>query len=525
MADYIIVGAGAAGCVLASRLSEDQDSNILLLEAGKPDDKQEIRIPAAFSKLFHTDYDWDYSTEAEAGAGGRRMYWPRGKMLGGSTSLNAMMYVRGHRTDYDQWAQLGNTGWGYDSVMPYFQRSEGFCGSAASSGFHGRTGPQVISDQRSPNPLAKAFVAAGVAMGLKRVDDINGPTQDGIGLTHVYQKNGRRWSAADGFLKPAMKRPNLKVETGCQVEAITFDGTRATGVRYRQNGASKTAAASREVILAAGAIGSPQILMLSGVGPAQHLKSHGINVVADLAGVGQNLQDHLASAITFHCRQPVSLASAEGLGNLARYLIAGRGPLTSNVGEGLAFIRTREGLSAPDIELILAPSFFVEHGAGNPEGHGFTLAVILMRPDSRGAITLASDDPVAKPVIHANYLSAPRDAETLLAGIKYARTLAAAKPFDALRGEEHLPGNAVTSDDDLVAFLRQKSETLYHPVGTCKMGNDSLAVVDASLKVRGITGLRVADASVMPTIIGGHTQAPTMMIAEKCSDMVRARVV
>ena len=525
MADFIIVGAGAAGCVLASRLSEDQDASVLLLEAGKPDDKQEIRIPAAFSKLFHSEYDWDYATEPEAGAGGRRMYWPRGKMLGGSTSMNAMMYVRGHRADYDQWAQLGNTGWGYDSVMPYFQRSEGFRGSAASSGFHGRSGPQVISDQRSPNPLAKAFIAAGEAMGLKRVDDINGPTQDGIGLTHVYQKGGRRWSAADGFLKPAMKRSNLKVETGCQVEAITFDGTRASGVRYRQNGTTKTVAASREVILAAGAIGSPQILMLSGVGPAAHLKSQGINVVADLPGVGQNLQDHLASAITFHCSQPVSLASAEGLGNLARYLIAGRGPLTSNVGEGLAFIRTREGLAAPDIELILAPAFFVEHGAANPEGHGFTIAVILMRPDSRGAITLTSADPMAKPIIRANYLSAPRDTETLVAGLKYARTLAAAKPFDALRGEEHLPGKAVTSDDALVAFLREKSETLYHPVGTCKMGSDTAAVVDASLKVRGIAGLRVADASIMPTIIGGHTQAPTMMIAEKCSDMVRARVV
>ncbi len=521
--DFIIVGAGAAGCALAARLSEDPGTKVLLLEAGGRDDKREVKIPAAFAKLFHSDADWAFSTEAEPHADNRQMFWPRGKMLGGSTSLNAMMYVRGNRADYDQWRQLGNTGWGYDDVLPYFRRSEGFTGSGAAHGFHGSDGPQTISDQRSPNLITQAFVAAGESLGLKRLNDLNGPTQDGIGLAHVYQKRGQRWSAADAFLKPAMTRPNLQVVTGALVEAVTFEGTRTTGVRYRVGGQTITAKAAREVILSAGAVGSPHILMLSGVGPAAHLKQHGIAVVADHSGVGQNLQDHLASGAIYHSREPVSLAGAESLGSLARYLLAKRGPLTSNVGEGVAFIRTREGLAAPDIELILAPAFFVAHGAGNPEGHGFTIAAVLLRPESRGTITLTSADPAAAPRIKANYLSTQNDADTLLAGVKYARKLAYAEPLARYRGEEHLPGKDLVSDADIMTGIRQRAETLYHPVGTCKMGSDPAAVVDATLKVRGIQGLRIADASVMPTIIGGHTQAPSTMIGEKAADLVRGR--
>jgi choline dehydrogenase len=521
MADFIIVGAGAAGCVLAARLSEDPGTKVLLLEAGGQDAKREVKIPIAFSKLFRTDADWAFSTETEPHADNRQMFWPRGKMLGGSTSLNAMMYVRGHRADYDQWRQLGNSGWGYDDVLPYFKRSEGFSGSGAASGFHGTDGAQTISDQRSPNPITQAFIAAGESLGLARLGDLNGPTQDGIGLAHVYQKRGQRWSAADAFLKPALQRPNLQVMTGALVEAVTFEGTRATGVRYRTGGQTITTTATREVILSAGSVGSPHILMLSGVGAAAHLKQHGLGVVADLPGVGQNLQDHLASGATYYAKQPVSLAGAQSLGNLARYLIGRRGPLTSNVAEGVAFIRTREGLAAPDVELILAPAFFVAHGAGNPDGHGFTVAAVLLRPESRGAISLKTADPAAAPRIQANYLSTQHDGATLLAGVKFARKIAAASAFDHYRGDEHMPGKDIVSDADLLAAIRQRGETLYHPVGTAKMGTDPAAVVDAALRVRGVQGLRVADASIMPTLIGGHTQAPATMIGEKAADLVR----
>jgi choline dehydrogenase len=520
MYDVIIVGAGSAGCVLASRLSESPSIRVLLLEAGPADTKQEVRIPAAFAKLFRSELDWAYQTEPEACTANRARYWPRGRVLGGSSSLNAMMYVRGHRSDYDQWRQLGNMGWGYDDVLPYFVKSEGFAGSHGATGFHGSSGPLLVNDQRSPSPLAHTFVAAGRELGLLIRPDMNGAEQDGIGLTHVTQHNGRRWSAADAFLRPAMRRPNLTVETNCHVHRITFDGSRATGVTYARAGTIQTVTANREIVLSAGAIGSPQLLMLSGIGAPDVLKQLGIDVVVASPGVGQNLQDHLATAATFHCREPVTLAGAESLANLARYLLLGRGALTSNIGEALAFVRTRDGLAAPDIELIFAPAFFMEHGAANPPGHGFTIATILMRPESRGTIVLRSADPVAAPVIRPNYLASHNDATTLIAGLRYARRLATATAFDPYRGDEVWPGIGVQSDGDLETYIRSRSETLYHPVGTCKMGRDPLAVVDDRLKVRGVTGLRVADASIMPTIIGGHTHAPAVMIGEKAAAML-----
>jgi choline dehydrogenase len=522
MYDYIVIGAGSAGCVVAARLTENSHKTVLLLEAGKSDNKQEIRIPAAFSKLFHSEYDWDFKTEPEPATANRARYWPRGKTLGGSSSLNAMMYVRGHRTDYDQWAQAGNAGWGYDDVLPMFRRSEHFVGDGAEAAFHGSDGPLVVSNQPSPNPLTRAFVGAAESVGLKRLGDINGTSQDGVALTHVNQRHGRRWSAADAFLRPAMKRQNLKVETECLVREIVFEGRRAVGVKYARGGAVTEARAAREVVLCAGAIGSPQILMLSGVGPAAALAALGIPVVADLPGVGQNLQDHLSSGISYQCREPVSLASAESLANLARYLLLGRGPLTSNVGEALAFIRSREGLAAPDLELIFAPAFFMEHGAANPAGHGFTVGVILLRPESRGSVTLRSRDPTAAPSIRPNYLAAPADLATLIAGLRYARRLVDTDALAPYRGAEVWPGSGTTADDALAQFIREKSETLYHPVGTCRMGGDSLGVVDANLRVRGLEGLRVADASIMPTIIGGHTHAPAVMIGEKAAEMIRA---
>ena len=521
MRDYIVVGAGSAGCVLAARLSENPQASVLLLEAGPRDNKTEIRIPAAFSKLFHGPLDWDYRTEPEPGTADRALYWPRGKMLGGSSSLNAMMYVRGPARDYDRWAQAGNRGWSFQDLLPYFKKSEGFR-AEGDPAFHGRGGPLEVARQRSPNPLTEAFLAAGRHLGLARLDDINGASQDGVTLTHVTQRNGARCSAADAFLKPAMKRRNLRVETGCLVHRIEFEGSKAVGVTFERGGKTVTERAAREIILCAGAVGSPQILMLSGVGPAQALSQLGIPVAADLPGVGENLQDHLVTGISLQCRQPVSLASAETLGNLARYLLFRRGPLTSNVAEALGFIRTRDGLDAPDIELIFAPVYFVEHGAANPPGHGFTIGAILLRPESTGAVTLKSSDPRAHPAIRPNYLSARNDVAALIAGIRFTRRLAAAPPFDPYRGEEVWPGGEAQSDAQLEDYLRARAETLYHPVGTCKMGPDAKAVVDASLRVRGLESLRVADASIMPTIIGGHTNAAAIMIGEKAADMVAA---
>jgi choline dehydrogenase len=518
--DFIIVGAGSAGCVLAARLSENPNNRVLLLEAGPPDSKREIRIPAAFSKLFHSELDWDYLTEPEPQTGNRPRYWPRGKVLGGCSSINAMMYVRGNARDYDQWRQLGNAGWGFQDVLPYFKKSEGFTGAKGDPAFHGTEGPLAVTSQRSPSPLTGAFIGAGEYLGLARLDEINGATQDGIAFTHVTQRNGQRCSVADAFLKPAMKRPNLRVETGCLVDKVAFDGKRAAAVGYERGGKSLVAEAAREIVLCAGAIGSPQILMLSGVGPGAALSQLGIPVVADLPGVGQNMQDHLASGVTFQCRQPITLAGAETLGNLARYLIFKRGPLTSNVGEALAFIRTRDGLDAPDIELIFAPTYFMEHGAANPQGHGFTIGVILLRPQSVGSLALKSRGPGAHPAIRPNYLAAHNDIAALVAGVRFARRLAAAPSFAPYRGGEVWPGAGLQSEDDLVDYIRAKAETLYHPVGTCKMGADAMAVVDDRLRVRGLTALRVADASIMPTIIGGHANAPAIMIGEKAADLI-----
>ena len=522
MYDYIVVGAGSAGCVVAARLSENPRAKVLLLEAGKSDAKQEIRIPAAFSKLFHGECDWDYRTEPEPTTKNRPRYWPRGKVLGGSSSLNAMIYVRGHRSDYDLWRQAGNAGWSYDDVLPLFRRSEGFRGTGGEPDHHGSDGPLTVADQRSPNPVTHAFVAAGASLGLKRRDDINGAEQDGIGLTHVNQKSGRRWSAADAFLRPAMRRENLRVETECLVHAVTFDGRRANGVAYARQGSMARPQAAREVVLCAGTIGSPQILMLSGIGPAAALSGLGIAVLADAPGVGRNLQDHLAGGATYECRRPVSLASAESLGNLVRYLVFGRGPLTSNVGEALAFIRTRDGLAAPDLELIFAPAYFMEHGAANPPGHGFTVGAVLLRPESRGWLTLRSRDPAAAPVIRPNYLSAPADLAALIAGVRYVRRLVAAEALAPYRGNEVWPGSHLVADGPLGDFIREKCESLYHPVGTCKMGGDPMAVVDERLRVRGVEGLRVADASIIPTIVGGHTHAAAVMIGEKATDMIAA---
>jgi choline dehydrogenase len=521
MADFIIVGAGSAGCVLAARLSENPANKVVLIEAGPADKALEVKIPAAFSKLFHGKLDWDFYTEPDVSTGSRKMYWPRGKMLGGSSSLNAMMYVRGHKSDYDGWAQSGCRGWSYDDVLPIFKRSENFFGG--SDAWHGSGGPLHVEQLRTPNPLTQAFLEASVAAGFPLNPDINGAEQDGVSQTPVNQHQGKRWSAADAFLRPAMARSNLEVMTGVLVRKVVISEGRATGVEIERNGRTEVISATREVVLAAGAIGSPQLMMLSGLGPGAHLAEHGIAVLHDMPGVGANLQDHLVAGATYACREPVSLASAESIPNLLRYLFGKKGPLTSNVAEALGFIRTREGLAAPDIELIFAPTYFMAHGAKNPPGHGFTIGCILLRPESRGRVALASADPTAKPLIQAGYLTSRNDLDTLVAGVKAVRRVAAAGPFDRWRGDEVWPGRDHETDQAIGDFIRTHSETLYHPVGTCRMGADADAVVGDQLRVRGVDGLRIADASVMPRIIGGHTHAPTVMIAEKAADLISGR--
>ncbi|MGB1252039.1 MAG: GMC family oxidoreductase [Candidatus Promineifilaceae bacterium] len=518
--DYIIVGAGSAGCILANRLSASGTHQVLLLEAGGSDKKQEVRIPAAFSKLFQSEVDWNYETEAQTHAAGRKMFWPRGKMIGGCSSMNAMIYQRGNPADYRRWQEAGNEEWGWDDVLPYFIKSQNQ--ERGGSEFHGTGGGLNVADVRSPNPLSLAFVEATKQAKLPTNDDFNDGQQEGFGMYQVTQSKGARHSAAFGFLKPAMKRTNLTTKTGAQVTRALFDGKTCTGVAYVQDGKSAEIKLnpSGEVIFSGGAINSPQLLMLSGIGDAAHLQEMGITPVVDLPGVGQNLQDHLAIAVAWHCKQKVSLAHAESVPSLLNYLIRGRGPLTSNVGEAGGFIKIEDDAHAPDLQFHFAPVFFLRHGLDSPQTDGFTIAPTLVDFKSRGYIKLKSADPLAYPEIQPNYLQDEGDVKVLVEGVKLARKIGNQPAFQAFRGDEHLPGGTTQSDAEIEQFVREKSETLYHPVGTCKMGVDPLAVVSPELKVHGVSGLRVIDASVMPTIVNANTNAPTMMIAEKGADMI-----
>lgn len=533
--DYVVVGAGSAGCVLAGRLSEQPDTSVLLLEAGKPDEKRELKIPAAFSELFKSEYDWEYYTEPQAEMNDRELYWPRGKTLGGSSSINAMIYIRGHARDYDEWASLGNDGWGYEDVLPYFKRNEGvrLSGNGSLLGgskpskvdveYHGTDGPLTVSNPRSPNPLSEKFVDAAVEVGYDRNPDFNGKTQAGIGKYHLTQKDGRRHSAADAYLKPALDRQNLTVETGAQATEIRFDGDRATGVGYRQGGTDLYAEATEEVIVSAGAVNSPQLLLLSGVGDPDHLAEHDIEPTAELPGVGRNLQDHLFSFVVYESTKSETLDGAGRIRDLAKFFLLKRGLLTSNVGEAGGFIRTDPDLEAPDMQFHFAPGYFMNHGFDNPaDGHGLSLGATQLRPESRGRISLRSADPFDEPVIDPNYFDDEKDLEVLIEGVKRGREIMQAETFDDVRGEEVWPGEDVQTDEEIAEHVRETSHTVYHPVGTCKMGDDDMAVVDDRLRVHGLDGLRVVDASVMPTLTGGNTNAPTMMIAEKAVDMIRA---
>jgi choline dehydrogenase len=495
--DYVVVGAGSAGCVLANRLSAGGRATVALIEAGGPDKKQEIHIPAAFSKLFKSAYDWAYFTDEQPRLNNRKLYWPRGKVLGGSSSLNAMIYTHGAADDFDAWQRAGAEGWNAAEVTPAFNR--------------------VLLDVcalRTVNPLSEAFVRACEENGIARNDDFNGGAMEGAGLFRVTQREGKRCSTAAAYLKPAMGRKNLSVFTGKHAARVRFEGTRAVGVdcgdmQFR---------ARREVILSGGAINSPQLLMLSGVGEAAELRRLGIDVVADLPGVGKNLQDHLVAGTAHACTKPVTLAGAETLGNLFQYLFRKRGMLTSNVAEAGAFVRMNGGAPAPDIELIFGPTYYMNHGFDNPHGHGFTVGAILLHPKSRGTIRLRSRDPREAPSIDPHYLAAEGDFELLREGARLARSVAKSKAFDDFRGEEVWPAPG----EDFDAFLRNTAETLYHPVGTCRMGGDDLAVVDSRLRVRGVDALRVVDASVMPAIVSGHPNAAVVMIAERAAEMIAA---
>ena len=520
MYDYIIVGAGSAGCVLANRLSEDPKTKVLLLEAGGRDKQKEIPIPLAFSKLFKTACDWAYYTEPEAALENRSLYWPRGKVLGGSSSINAMIYIRGHRADYDGWRDQGNPGWSYADVLPFFKKSENQ--EHGASEYHGASGPLRVSDLRCVTPLSEAFVAAGEEAGYKRNHDFNGEQQEGFGFYQVTQANGKRHSAAGAFLRSAMSRPNLTVRTDAQVFGIYFEGKRAAIVSFQHGNSSMQERAEREIILSAGAIGSPQLLMLSGVGAAAHIHAFDIPVVCDLPGVGQNLQDHPSTGVVYECTQAVSLASAASLSNLLRYLCFKKGPLTSNVAEAGAFIRTSPERQSPDLQYHFGAGYFVEHGFQTFDGHAFAFGPTLLHPYSRGEIRLRSSNPLDAPSIRANYFSDSRDMEVMLEGVKLSRELANTKAFAPYRKREMHPGPEAKDDQALRAHIRRFVETLYHPVGTCKMGNnDAAAVVDSELRVHGVEGLRVVDASIMPAVVGGNTNAPTIMIAEKAAEMIK----
>ena len=529
MYDYVIVGGGSAGCVLAARLSEDANVTVCLLEAGPPDTHPLIHVPMGLLWMMRSKVlNWRFHTQPEPHLDGRRLFWPRGRTLGGSGSSNAMLYTRGHPSDYDAWAALGNRGWSFDEVLPHFKRAENH--EAGADAFHGVGGPMNVATQRSPNILTRTFVEAGVQAGLPHNSDFNGREQEGVGLYEVTQRNGRRWSQARGYLGPAMTRPNLTVVTGAHATRILFEGDRAVGVAYVRKGRSEQTQARREVLLSAGAIQSPQLLMLSGIGDAAQLEAKGIALCKHLPGVGRNLQDHLDVLIVHTCKQAVSAGFT--LRNFARagfefvrYLAQGKGVLTIVGAEGGGFARSSPDAPIPDLQFHFNPLRLSNHGLDLKFlfGDGYSLHVCNLRPRSRGEIRLASADPMAQPEILANYLSDPEgeDLRRMVEGVKLARRVLAAPAFDPYRGVELRPEPPCDTDEDLRAFVRRHAGTIYHPVGTCKMGSDPMAVVDAQLRVHGVQGLRVVDASVMPLLVGGNTNAPTVMIAEKASNMIK----
>ncbi|MDT3395137.1 GMC family oxidoreductase N-terminal domain-containing protein [Streptomyces sp. B1866] len=515
MYDYVIVGAGSAGCVLAARLTEDPDVRVALVEAGGPDDAPEIHTPVAFGSLFKTELDWDYDTEPEPALDGRRAYLPRGRMLGGSSSMNAMVYIRGDRADYDEWPGLGAPGWAWQDVLPYFLRAED--NERGASALHGAGGPLTVSDGRSRHPLMDAFVKAARQAGLPYNEDFNGPRQEGVGYYQLTQRAGLRCSAAVAYLHPARDRPNLDVITGALCHRVLFEGDRAAGVVIERAHETAELRAAREVVLCAGAYNSPQLLMLSGIGPAAALAALDIPPRVDLP-VGANLQDHPHVGLAYRTSAE-TLLSARTPENLALLTEAGRGPLTSNIAEAGGFLRTRDGLPAADAQLHAAPVLFLDDGLGAVTEHAFTMGALVLRPTSRGQVTLRSALPSAMPRIQHNYLATPEDRDTLVRALRTVLEIAE-QPALARHLSAPLrvpPGAAAASHADILAFARRGAQSLYHPVGTCAIG----AVVDPELRVLGVAGLRVVDASVMPSLVRGNINAPTIMIAERAADLIR----
>jgi choline dehydrogenase len=531
--DYIVIGAGSAGCVLANRLSADPEVSVLLLEAGGPDRNPLVRLPMLMGKLMHSGlYNWHYHTEPEPHLNNRSIYWPRGKALGGTSTINGMIYVRGNRHDYDRWAQMGLSGWSYDEVLPLFRASEAHV--ERRDEFHGTDGALTVCRARGKNPLFEVFVEAGRQAGHGVNDDFNGAAQDGFGRYDFTIRNGKRWSTASAFLRPALRRPNLTVQVRALTHRIVVDAGRATGVEFSQRGRLHRAVAAREVILSAGTVNSPQILLLSGIGDPEELSRHDIKVVHDLPGVGRNMQDHVDCCLAYECPQPVTLyrdlRADRLLFSIVQGMAFGRGIATTFPYEGGAFMKSRPELLAPDIQAHFMPA--LEKTANlhwpklfkrDPEehNHGFTIRVGPVNPESRGWIRLRSADPRDAPLIQANYLATEFDRDTTVAAVRMMREVIAQKAFDGWRGRELAPGPERTSDADLKDWLRAAALTTLHPVGTCKMGTDPAAVVDADLRVHGIAGLRVADASIMPIISSGNTNAPTIMIAEKAATLLR----
>jgi choline dehydrogenase len=524
--DYIVVGAGSAGCVLANRLSADGRYKVLLLEAGPKDNYLWIHIPIGYGKtMFHKAYNWGFYTDPEPNMKDRRIYWPRGRGLGGSSSINGLIFVRGQREDYDHWAQLGNAGWDWNSVLPYFMKSEH--NSRGASATHSDKGPLWSSDIGAKHELMEAIIKGANEIGVPRNDDFNTGNQEGVGYYQLFTHNGWRISSAVAYLKPARGRANLRIETDAHTTGVILEGRRAVGVRYLQNGVTREARASREVILSAGALQSPQLLQLSGIGSASLLQRHGIGVVHDLPGVGQNLQDHLQLRLMYKVSKPITtnddlrtIFSQAKIG--LQWLLTRTGPLGIGINQGGLFTKILPGSVSPDIQFHFG-TLSADMAGGKPHPwSGCTFSVCQLRPESRGAVEIKSTDPLEPPSMRPNYLDAETDRICAVESIKYARRLASTKALKPYLIEEHKPGADVRSDDEILDFAREYGATIFHPTGTCKMGSDPMAVTDARLRVHGIGGLRVVDCSIMPTLVSGNTHAPAVMIAEKASDMILA---
>jgi choline dehydrogenase len=522
--DYIIVGAGSAGCVLANRLSASGKHSVLLLEAGPKDRNIWIHVPLGYGKLFkEASVNWMYQTEPEPGLNGRTVFQPRGKVLGGSSSINGLLYVRGQHEDYDRWRQLGNTGWGFDDVLPYFKKAEDQ--QRGADEFHGTGGPLPVSDSRHPDPLSQAFIDAAAESGIRKNPDFNGAAQEGAGWFQTTTRRGRRASTARSYLRPARQRSNLRVETAALAQRIVFEGRRAAAVEYKQAGAAKTARARKEILVSSGAYNSPQLLQLSGVGPAELLRSHGIDVVLDAPGVGHDLQDHMQVRIVTRCTQRITLNDI--VGSPFRKMMTGlqyaafrTGPLTIAAGTSGAFFKTNPRLATPDVQIHFLPLSTDKMGEALHSWSGFSASVCQLRPESRGSLRIKSADPSVAPEIRINYLATETDRTANVEGLKILRKILQAPALRAYTVEEVDPGAKVTSDEELLNFCRRRGSTVYHPTSTCRMGNDPLAVVDRRLRLRGLEGLRVIDGSIMPDLVSGNTNAAIIMIAEKASGMI-----